>query len=78
MIVKSNKPATRVGELLRLARDEHISPKRARAVGAELADYYLRDGSVNAAPLAETTADAYLGFDARVTEVQAKAGLRRP
>jgi len=79
VIVKGRNRATRIAELLRLARDEDVSPDRARSVGAELADHYLRAGKVEDTPLAEFTADAYLGFDARIAEVQAKAGRpRRP
>ena len=77
MIVDSDKQATHIAELLRLVQDEGIPSAQARAIGAELADYYLSAGRADDAPLAEFTADAYLGFDARVAKDQAKVGRRR-
>ena len=54
-----------------------MPPAKAREIGAALADVLMRSGSVDDAPLAEFTKDAYLGFDARVASAQAKAGIPR-
>lgn len=77
MISNRPKQATKIGELLQFAQDESVPPAKAREIGAALADVLMRSGSVDDAPLAEFTKDAYLGFDARVASAQAKAGIPR-
>ncbi len=76
MIADSGR-ATTLEDLLRSAQDESLSPTDARAVGARLADEYLRNGRVSEAPLADFSTEAYIGFDRRVASVQARAGLPR-
>lgn len=77
MITNRPKQAMKIGELLQLAKDESVSPARAREIGAALADVLMRSGSVDDAPLAEFTKDAYLSFDARVASAQGKAAIPR-
>lgn len=77
MISNRPTPAPKIAELLQLAQDESVAPARAREIGAALADALMRSGSVDDAPLAAFTKDAYLGFDARVASTQAKAGIPR-
>lgn len=78
MITNRPKQSADMRELLRHAQDESLSPDRAREAGAALADASMRAGTIYDVPLAELTTEAYLGFDARVALVQAKAGIVRP
>jgi hypothetical protein len=58
-------------ELLRRATDDGASRETARAAGEALAEAYISQGRLYDAPLDEFTDEAYLAFDARVTELQA-------
>ena len=77
MIADQGASARYLDELLKRAQDERLSPAAARAAGAQLADELMKRGRLYEAPLDELTSEAYLGFDARVAAVQAKAGLAR-